>query len=178
MAVVIARITEMAELERHNTEIKCTVSLDTKDRIEELVEHGRFLTTSDAVEIALEELIYKIEEGLYARRETRAEIMQVADAFRAKMRKDIRHKRRKAEIKCTVSLDTKDRIEELVEYGRFSTTSDVVEIALEELIHEIEDELHARRETRAEIMQVADAFRAKMRKDIGKRLRIPEFYLT
>jgi len=80
--------------------------------------------------------------------------------------------------KCTVSLDTKDRIEELVEHGRFSTTSDAVEIALEELIPEIKDGLYARRETRCEIMQVADAFRAKMRKDIGKRLRIPEFYLT
>jgi Arc/MetJ-type ribon-helix-helix transcriptional regulator len=89
MAVVIARTTELAELERHNTEIKCMVSLDTKDRIEELVEHGRFSTTSDAVEIALEELIHEIEDGPYARRETRCEIMQVADAFRAKMRKDI-----------------------------------------------------------------------------------------
>jgi Arc/MetJ-type ribon-helix-helix transcriptional regulator len=79
----------MAELEGHNTEIKCTVSLDTRDRIEELVEHGRFSTISDAVEIALEELIHNIEGIPYAMRETRCEIMQVADAFRAKMRKDI-----------------------------------------------------------------------------------------
>ncbi len=48
---------------------------------------------------------------------------------------------------------------------------DAVEIALEELMHKIEDEPYARRETRTEIMQVTDAFRAKMRKDIGKRLR-------
>jgi Arc/MetJ-type ribon-helix-helix transcriptional regulator len=89
MIVELARITEMAELEGHNTEIKCEVSLDTKDRIEELVEHGRFSTISDAVEIALEELIHNIEGIPYAMRETRCEIMQVADAFRAKMRKDI-----------------------------------------------------------------------------------------
>jgi len=89
MVVELARITEMAELEGHNTEIKCAVSLDTRDRIEELVEHGRFSTISDAVEIALEELIHNIEGIPYAMRETRCEIMQVADAFRAKMRKDI-----------------------------------------------------------------------------------------
>ena len=89
MEVVLARITEMTELERHNTEIKCTVSLDMRDRIEELVEHGRFSTISDAVEIALEELTLKIEGERSARHETRNEIMQVADAFRAKMRKDI-----------------------------------------------------------------------------------------
>jgi len=87
MAVVLARITEMVELERNNTEIKCT-SLDMRDRIEELVEYGRFSTISDVVEIALEELMHKIEDGPYAS-ETRCEIMQVADAFRAKMRKDI-----------------------------------------------------------------------------------------
>jgi len=89
MVVELARITEMAELEGHNTEIKCAVSLDTRDRIEELVEHGRFSTISDAVEIALEELIHNIEGIPYAMRETRCEIMQVADALRAKMRKDI-----------------------------------------------------------------------------------------
>ncbi|TFG94244.1 hypothetical protein E4H12_15530 [Candidatus Thorarchaeota archaeon] len=36
--------------------------------------------------IAQEELMHKIEDGRYARPETRCEIMQVADAFRAKMR--------------------------------------------------------------------------------------------
>ena len=76
MGAGLARITEMAELERHNTEIKCT----------ELVEHGRFSTISDAVEIALEDLIPKIESGPYA---TRCEIMQVADAFRAKIRRGL-----------------------------------------------------------------------------------------
>ena len=85
MGVELSR-TEMAELERHNTEIKCTVSLDMKGRIEELVEDGRFSTISDAVEIALEELIPKIESGPYA---TRCEIMQVADAFRAKIRRGL-----------------------------------------------------------------------------------------
>jgi len=89
MVAELAQITEMAELEGHNTEIKCTVSLDTRDRIEELVEDGRFSTISDAVEIALEELIHNIEGIPYAMRETRCEIMQVADAFRAKMRKAI-----------------------------------------------------------------------------------------
>ena len=87
MDVVLAQITEMAELGRHNMDIKCTVSLDMRDQIEELVESGRFSTIGDAVEIALEELIHKIEDEPYARRETRNEIMQVADAFRAKMRK-------------------------------------------------------------------------------------------
>ena len=86
MVAVLAQITEMAELERHNTEIKCAVSLDTRDRIEELVEHGRFPTFSDAVEIALEELIHNTEGGPYA---TRCEIMQVADAFRAKIRRGL-----------------------------------------------------------------------------------------
>jgi len=89
MDVVLTRITEMAKLEEHNKEIKCTVSLDMRDRIEELIEHGRFSTISDAVEIALEELIHNIEGIPYAMRETRCEIMQVADAFRTKMRKDI-----------------------------------------------------------------------------------------
>jgi len=37
----------------------------------------------------MEELIDKIEGGPYAMPETRYEIMQVADAFRAKRRKDI-----------------------------------------------------------------------------------------
>jgi len=166
MVAVLAQITEMTELERHNTEIKCTVSLDTRNRIEELVENGRFPTISDVVEIALKELIHKAEGGPYAMPETRCEIMQVADAFRAKMRKDIRHKRRKAEIKCTVSLDTRDRIEKLVEKGRFPTISDAVEIALEELIHKIEGGPYAMPETRCEIMQVADAFRAKIRRGL------------
>jgi Arc/MetJ-type ribon-helix-helix transcriptional regulator len=155
MVAELAR-TEMAELE-------CTVSLDMKGRIEELVENGRFPTISDAVEIALKELIPKTEGGPYAMPETRYEIMQIADAFRAKMRKDIRHKRRKAEIKCTVSLDTRDRIEELVEHGRFSTISDAVEIALEDLIPKIESGPYA---TRCETMQVADAFRAKIRRGL------------
>jgi Arc/MetJ-type ribon-helix-helix transcriptional regulator len=155
-------IAEMAELEEQKTEIKCSVSLDMRDGIKKLVESGIFSTISDTVEIALEELIHKIEEP-YPRRETRYEIMQVADAFRAKMRKDILHQRRKAEIKCSVSLDVKDGIEKLVESGRFSTISDTVEIALEGLIHKIEDEPYARRETRYEIMQVADASRAKLR---------------
>ena len=88
MGVELSR-TEMAELERHNTEIKCTISLDMKGRIEELMEDGRFSTISDAVEIALKELIPKTEGGPYAMPETRYEIMQVADAFRAKRRKDI-----------------------------------------------------------------------------------------
>jgi hypothetical protein len=37
----------------------------------------------------MEELIHKIEGGPYAIPETRYETMQVADAFRAKRRKDI-----------------------------------------------------------------------------------------
>ena len=89
MVAVLAQITEMTELERHNTEIKCTVSLDTRNRIEELVENGRFPTISDVVEIALKELIHKAEGGPYAMPETRCEIMQVADAFRAKIRRGL-----------------------------------------------------------------------------------------
>jgi Arc/MetJ-type ribon-helix-helix transcriptional regulator len=77
----------------------------------------------------------------------------IPDAFRAKRRRAI----------------GTDRIEELVEDGRFSTISDAVEIALEELVHNIEGIPYAMPETRREIMQAADAFRAKMRKDIGKR---------
>lgn len=172
MAVLLAQVTEIAKLERCKTEIKCTISLDTRDRIEELVENGRFLTISDAVEIALEELIQRIKDELPERRLARCEIMKVADTFRAKMRKDIRHKKRKEEIKCTISLDTRDRTRELVENGRFSTISDAVEIALEEQVHRIEEDLSAENETRCEVMQVGDAFRAKTRQNIGKRLRI------
>jgi len=79
-------ITEMAELEEQKTEIKCSVSLDMRDGIEKLVESGRFSTISDAVEIALEGLIHKIENEPYARYETRYEITKIADAYRAKMR--------------------------------------------------------------------------------------------
>ena len=79
--------------------------------------------------------------------------MQAADAFRAKRRRAI----------------GTDRIEELVEDGRFSTISDAVEIALEELIHNIEGIPYAMPESRYETMQAANAFRAKMRKDIGKQ---------
>lgn len=89
MTVVITRNIEMDVLEIQKSEIKCTISLDTKDRIEELVERGRFLTIGDAVEIALVELIYGIEDETYARSETRCDIMQVADAFRAKTRRSI-----------------------------------------------------------------------------------------
>jgi hypothetical protein len=91
-----------------------------------------------------------IEGGPYAMPETRCETMQVADAFRAKRRRAI----------------GTDRIEELVEDGRFSTTSDAVEIALEELVHNIEGIPYAMRETRCEIMQAADAFRAKIRRGL------------
>ncbi len=166
MTVVITRNIEMDVLEIQKSEIKCTISLDTKDRIEELIERGRFLTIGDAVEIALVELICGIEDETYARGETRRDIMQVADAFRARTRQDILSKRRKVEIKCMVSLDIKDQIEEMVEYGRFSTISNAVEIALREMVYRIEDETYARGETRCDIMQVADAFRAKTRRSI------------
>ena len=52
-------------------------------------------------------------------------------------------RRRKAVINCAVSPYIKDRIEELVEYGRFSTISDAVAIALLEMIHKHESELQA-----------------------------------
>ncbi|MHC1631277.1 MAG: hypothetical protein ACXQT4_03140 [Methanotrichaceae archaeon] len=52
-------------------------------------------------------------------------------------------RRRKVVINCTVSPYIKDRIEELVAYGRFSTISDAVAIALLEMIHKHESELHA-----------------------------------
>jgi Arc/MetJ-type ribon-helix-helix transcriptional regulator len=55
-------------------------------------------------------------------------------------------RRRKAVINCTVSPYIKDKIEELVEYGRFSTISDAVAIALLELIHKHEAELKAQGE--------------------------------
>jgi Arc/MetJ-type ribon-helix-helix transcriptional regulator len=134
---------------------------------EGLFENVRLLRTArelndGMIDHSLEELIHNIEDGPYVRRETRCETMQVADAFRAKRRRAI----------------GTDRIEELVEDGRFSTISDAVEIALEELIHNIEGIPYAMRETRCEIMQVADAFRAKRRRAIGKRWRMPEFLLT
>jgi|GEM_PF-1888055 hypothetical protein len=172
MTVVITRNIEMDVLERQKSEIKCTISLDINDRIEELVERGRFLAIDDAVEIALVELIYEIEDETYARGETRRDIMQVADAFRTKTRQDLLNKRRTVEIKCMVSLDIKDQIEELVEYGRFSTINSAVEIALREMVYRIEDETYARGETRCDIMQVADAFRAKTRRSILKRARV------
>jgi Arc/MetJ-type ribon-helix-helix transcriptional regulator len=90
MVAELAR-TEMAELERHNTEIKCT----------ELVEHGRFSTISDAVEIALEDLVHNIEGIPYAMPETRRETMQVADAFRAKRRRAIGKRWRMPEFLLT-----------------------------------------------------------------------------
>ncbi|MHC1630893.1 MAG: hypothetical protein ACXQT4_01140 [Methanotrichaceae archaeon] len=89
MAIVITRDIEMDVLEKQKSEIKCMVSLDIKDRIEELVDYGKFSTISDAVEIALVELIYRIKDETYARGETRCDIMQVADAFRAKTRRSI-----------------------------------------------------------------------------------------
>ena len=89
MTVVITRNIEMDVLEIQKSEIKCMVSLDIKDQIEELVEYGRFSTISSAVEIALREMVYRIEDETYARGETRCDIMQVADAFRAKTRRSI-----------------------------------------------------------------------------------------
>jgi hypothetical protein len=41
------------------------------------------------IDHSLEELIHKTEDGPYVRRETRCEIMQIADAFRAKRRRAI-----------------------------------------------------------------------------------------
>ena len=89
MTVVITRNIEMDVLEIQKSEIKCTISLDIKDQIEELVEYGRFSTISGAVEIALREMVYRIEDETYARGDTRCDIMQVADAFRAKTRRSI-----------------------------------------------------------------------------------------
>jgi Arc/MetJ-type ribon-helix-helix transcriptional regulator len=54
-----------------------------------------------------------------------------------------RIKRRKAVINCTVSPYIKDRIDEMVAYGMFSTISDAVAIALMELINRNEGELKA-----------------------------------
>ena len=58
---------------------------------EGLFENVRLLRTArelndGMIDHSLEELIHKIEGGPYAGRETRCETMQVADAFRAKMR--------------------------------------------------------------------------------------------
>jgi Arc/MetJ-type ribon-helix-helix transcriptional regulator len=52
-------------------------------------------------------------------------------------------KRRKAVINCTVSPYIKDKLDEMVSYGMFSTVSDAVTIALMELIHRNENELKA-----------------------------------
>ena len=53
---------------------------------EGLVENVRLLRTARELNDGMEELIHNIEGIPYAMRETRCEIMQVADAFRAKMR--------------------------------------------------------------------------------------------
>jgi len=53
---------------------------------EGLFENVRLLRTARELNDGMEELIHNIEGIPYAMRETRCEIMQVADAFRAKMR--------------------------------------------------------------------------------------------
>ncbi len=52
-------------------------------------------------------------------------------------------RRRKAVINCTISPYIKDRLDEMIAYGRFSTISDAVAIALLELIHKHESDHQA-----------------------------------
>ncbi|MHC1631280.1 MAG: hypothetical protein ACXQT4_03155 [Methanotrichaceae archaeon] len=64
--------------------------------------------------------------------------------------------RRKAVINCTVSPYIKDRIDEMVAYGMFSTVSDAVTISLMELINRNDTELKAlKNEQRKSKMEIS-----------------------